>query len=250
MKVLHTISVIISISIACTFSAFAKVVTLSNGEYSPYLSKSLKHGGFVTHIVKEAFEAEGYKVEFKYMPWKRGFEQAKSGSVDGSLIWVKNTDREQFFYFTDPVITLSTAVFQKKGANITWDKLSDFKQYKIGGVIGYAYGVEGLEKQGVVKLQRISNPDNNYKKLEEERLDVVLEDSYVGLETINRLGLADELEMNTKTVQDREHFVIISKNSPRAKELIDAFNKGLAKLRSEGKLEAYRAASLKGEYQL
>ncbi len=228
----------------------ANTITLANGEWAPYMSKSLKQGGFMTQIVKEAFEAEGYQVEFTYLPWKRGFEEAKAGKFDGSLIWGRNSEREQFFHFTDPVITLSTALFQQKSNPISWSDPSDLGKLKVGGVTGYAYGIEEYEKSGQVKIQRIASADNNYKKLSAGRLDVVLEDKDVGMELITQLNLADSIEPNAKTLSDRDYFVIISKQSPRAQELIDAFNRGLAKLKAEGKLDAYRDASFRGEYKM
>ncbi|MEZ8101142.1 substrate-binding periplasmic protein [Vibrio bivalvicida] len=229
--------------------SYANTVKLANGEWAPYQSKSLKEGGFMTQIVREAFEAEGYSVEFSYMPWKRGFEEAKSGNYDGSLIWSKNPDREQHFLYSDTVITLSTALFQQKSKPVTWSSREDLSALKVGGVTGYAYGIEDLEKAGTVKVQRIASAENNYKKLKAGRLDVVLEDMDVGMETITKLGLTGAIEPNSKMLTERDYFVIISKKSPRSQELLEAFNRGLAKLESAGKLDEYRQASIEGKYK-
>lgn len=236
-------------AILFTSVASANTVKLATGEWAPYQSKSLKHEGFITQIVTEAFAAEGYTVELTYMPWKRGFEEAKVGNLDGSFIWSKNPEREASFHYSDPVITLSTSLFQQKGKNISWSTLEDLSKYKIGGVVGYAYGTEELEKQGKLKILRISKAESNYKKLGAGRLDIVLEDTDVGKETVNRLGLSGKIETNSKALTERDYSVIISKKSPKAQELLDAFNRGLAKLKAEGKLDAYREASVKGEYK-
>ncbi|NRB68382.1 MAG: transporter substrate-binding domain-containing protein [Vibrio sp.] len=241
----------LSLAVSLLFATLAQAntVKLANGEWAPYQSKSLKDGGFITQIVREAFEAEGYQVEFTYMPWKRGFEESKAGNFDGSLIWSKNPDREQFFNYTDSVITLSTALFQQKSKPVSWSSKEDLKNLKIGGVTGYAYGVEDMEKAGQLNIQRIASAENNYKKLSAGRLDIVLEDMDVGMETITKLNLTDKIEPNEKTLSSRQYFVIISKKSPRSQELVDAFNRGLAKLKAEGKLDAYREASIRGEYK-
>ncbi|MDN3611911.1 substrate-binding periplasmic protein [Vibrio ostreicida] len=247
-RLIHTL---LCFTASFVFAAFAQAntVKLANGEWAPYQSKSLKNGGFITQIVREAFEAEGYQVEFTYMPWKRGFEDSKVGKFDGSLIWSKNPERQQFFHYTNTVITLSTALFQQKARPVTWSSEEDLAQFKIGGVTGYAYGIEQLENSGKLTIQRIASAENNYKKLSAGRLDIVLEDMDVGMETITNLKLTDKLEPNPKTLTTREYFVIISKKSPRAQELTDAFNRGLAKLEAEGKLDAYRQASIEGKYK-
>ena len=57
----------------------AEVVTLASGEWAPYQSKNLKNGGFISQVITESFAEEGYEVKFVYLPWKRGFEEAKAG---------------------------------------------------------------------------------------------------------------------------------------------------------------------------
>ncbi|EMQ2876637.1 transporter substrate-binding domain-containing protein [Vibrio navarrensis] len=230
-------------------SSLANTVRLANGEWAPYQSKSLKHGGYISHLVTEAFAAEGYNVEFVYLPWKRGFEQTQDGELDGSFLWSRNEERAQHFFYSDKVLTLKTSLFQRKGAQIMWSKPEDLAKYAIGGVIGYAYGVEDLEKQGVVKISRISDADANYKKLAGGRLDIVLEDSNVGQTTVMRLGLTDQIEMNDKPIVERDYFLIVPKKSPRAQEILDAFNRGLAKVLAEGKLQKFEQESIKGNYQ-
>lgn len=229
--------------------ALAEKVTLANGEWAPYQSASLKENGFISQFVKEVFEGEGYEVEFVFLPWKRGFEDTKAGQLDGSFLWSKNPEREAAFIYTDPVISLSSSLFQNVNKPITWAKLTDLSKYKIGGVVGYSYVTDELEKQGVLKIQRIAKSDNNYKKLAAGRLDAVIEDTDVGYEAINRLGLSGKIVPNDKPLSAREYYVIISKKSPRAQELVEAFNRGLAKALASGKLDKYREASNKGEYK-
>ncbi len=100
---------------------------------------------------------------------------------------VKNSEREESFLYSDPVISLSSSIFQRVDKPISWQNLSDLSKYKIGGVVGYSYVTDDLEKQGVLKVQRIAKPDGNYKKLAAGRLDGVLEDTDVGYEAVNRL---------------------------------------------------------------
>ncbi|WP_250657066.1 substrate-binding periplasmic protein [Alkalimarinus coralli] len=243
---------IVLITLTFIFSSFvhsAEKITLANGEWAPYLSEDLKHYGYMSHIVSEAFAEEGIEVDYVFLPWKRGFEDAKEGKYQGSLIWGYNEDRAKHFLYSDTVADLGTSLFHQKGKTIEWSELSDLKNYRIGGVIGYAYGVEELEKQGVLKIDRIGKDVGNYKKLAAGRLDIVLEDTEVGHETINRLGMADKLTAHPKTLQSRKYSVIISKKTPGAQALIDAFNRGLKKLKDDGRYQQFLEASRRGEYK-
>lgn len=228
----------------------AEPVKLANGEWAPYQSEQLKNGGFITQFTKEAFAAAGYEVEFAYMPWTRGYEDAKDGKYDGSIIWSKNAEREADFLFSEPIIRLSTSLFQQKGKNMPISGMSDLAGKRVGGMIGYTYGTEEMEEAGQLKIQRVSDAENNMQKLMHGRLDFVLEDTDVGKELILNMNIGDKIEANPTTINQRDYYLIISKKSPRAQELIDAFNRGMAKLNEDGKLDSYREASARGEYKM
>lgn len=236
------------VTLSFTLNA-AEKITLANGEWSPYLSKDLKHSGYISHIVTEAFAEAGIDVKYVFLPWKRGYESAKEGKFQGSLVWSYNNERGQDFLYSDPVVTLGTSLFYNKSKPISWSKNEDLKQYKIGGVIGYAYGVSELEKQGIIKINRIGNDTGNYKKLVAGRLDVVLEDTEVGHERIIKLGLKDKIAAHPKKLTSSGYSVIISKKIPNAKKLIDAFNQGLKKLKADGRYDKYVEASRRGDYK-
>ena len=227
----------------------AQEITLTNGEWAPYLSEKLKKSGYMSHIVSEAFAAEGIKVKYVFLPWKRAYEDAKTGKYEGSLVWGYNDDRAKDFLFTEPVAKLGTSLFHLKGKTITWDALTDLKNYKIGGVVGYAYGVEDLEKQGVIKITRIGNDKGNYKKLTAGRIDIVLEDTEVGYTLISQLGLSDKITAHPKKLKLRDYSVIISKKAPNAQKLIDAFNRGLKKVMEDGRYQQFVEDSRKGAYK-
>ncbi|WP_020409989.1 substrate-binding periplasmic protein [Hahella ganghwensis] len=230
------------------FWASAEKITLANGEWAPYLSDKLKHDGYMSRIVKDAFAEEGIEVEYVFLPWKRGYEEAKKGVYAGTLIWGYNDERAKDFLYSDTVATLGTSLFYNKSKPIDWSKPEDLSQYRIGGIIGYAYGIEDLEKSGAVKIERIDNDQGNYRKLAAGRLDIVLEDTEVGLESLARYGLADKIEPHQKTLEPRKYSVIFSKNHPKAQELMEAFNRGLKKVIDDGRYDKYLQESRSGAY--
>ncbi|MFC3151662.1 substrate-binding periplasmic protein [Litoribrevibacter euphylliae] len=230
-------------------AAQSQEITLANGEWAPYLSEELKHAGYMSHIVSEAFKEEGITVKYVFLPWKRGYEDAKEGKYEGTLIWGYNEDRAQHFHYSEPVAELGTSLFYQTSNSFDWSKPEDLAKYKIGGVIGYAYGIEELEKQGVVKVDRIGKDVNNYKKLVAGRLDIVLEDTEVGHETIAKLGMTDKITAHPKTLKSRKYSVIFSKKTANGQQLMEAFNRGLAKIKADGRYQQFLEASRRGEYK-
>ncbi|WP_028866284.1 substrate-binding periplasmic protein [Psychromonas aquimarina] len=227
----------------------AQKITLANGEWAPYLSKDLKQYGYISHIVSEAFAEEGIEVEYVFLPWKRGYELAKEGKHDGTLIWGFSEERAADFIYSDVVAVLGTGLFVQKGKNIEWNEIKDISKYNIGGVLGYAYGTEDLEAAGELKIKRISSAEANYKKLASGRLDIVLENGDVGLEIVNHLGLDDKVSLLPKLLTSRDYSVIISKKTAGAQALVDAFNRGFQKLKADGRYQKYIEASRRGEYK-
>ncbi|MBW3696931.1 transporter substrate-binding domain-containing protein [Vibrio sp. T187] len=227
----------------------AEKVILANGEWAPYQSQYLHHSGFVSRVITEAFAEEGYSVEFEFLPWMRGVEKAKLGEIDGTFIWAHSEVREKHFYFSDPVLTLTTSLFHRQGETLEWEKPEDLRKYTIGGVIGYVYGLEELEELGILNIDRIPNDTGNYYKLTSDRIDIVLEDTDVGLDIIDRLNLGREIEADPRKLNNRDYALMISRKSKRSRELIEAFNRGLSKLKADGRIEKYRRESVNGEYK-
>ncbi|WP_432579665.1 substrate-binding periplasmic protein [Vibrio sinus] len=236
-------------ALSVSFLTYGKeVVTLATSEWTPYQSKRLKHDGFVTQIVVEAFEKEGYEVELAYLPWVRGYELVKQGKLDGTFIWAFSKEREKDFLFSEPVIHLALSIFHRSNMQLNWNNPSDFSQYRIGGQIGFDYGLSELEKNETLTIFRIANAEGNYHKLTNNRLDIILDFTDVGYHLINKLGLTGQITASPKPLNTRAYSLLISKQSPRARELINAFNRGIKKMRDSAQIEKYKQASQRGEY--
>jgi len=241
---------VVTIGLGFLFSAalVAETITFANGEWAPYMSPKLKESGYVSDIVVQAYKLEGIDVKWVFLPWKRGFEDAKSGKFQGTAIWGYSEERAKDFHYTDTVLNLETAFFIRKGSNFSWNTIDDLAGKTIGGVIGYAYGIEDAEKAGTVQVSRIGKPEGNYKKLAAGRLDALLEDTQVGLKSVHDLGYDGQIVAYSKPLKSRQYSVIISKQVPNAAHLIEAFNKGLKKLQDSGRFSAIIKAAREGEY--
>lgn len=235
--------------VVATLPCRGNTVYLANGEWPPFQSSRLNHGGFVSHIVAEAFASQGVEVEFTYLPWKRGYQQARFGALDGTFIWGKTSQREESFYFSDAVVGLSTAVFFQSGKEVSWENIPELGQYRVGGVIGYDYGLSEWEQSGTINILRLEDLDVALKMLVKNRLDVVLADVEVGLYTLRKLGLENKVSISEQRFNtDKLFYLLISRQIEAGPELIKAFNKGLTELKQSGQLEALFRANRNGEY--
>jgi polar amino acid transport system substrate-binding protein len=218
-------------------------VAFTTGEYPPYLSRDLPHGGSAARIVEDALAAQGVHVHYQFFPWQRAYEEAREGSrFAGSVMWLKTPAREKDFLYSDPVVVTRSVLFYAKSAPVRWNTLGDLAGLRLGGAQGYFYGEEWarLEQSGVLHVDRVAVDDTNIAKLAKGHIQAVPLELEVGLYTINRMpGMAEQLGYDPKTILEAPMYLLVSRNWPGGAELIRRFNAGLAQLRSNGVPDRY-----------
>jgi len=228
-------------------------IVLSNGEWPPYFSAAFKYGGVGSRIGSEAFALEGIKVTYDYLPWKRGLEFARTGQIEGAIGWRKTPERAKYFYFSTPLLSANVVLFHKEGSLFTWKTLEDIGHMKIGATLGYSYIkklTKAVERNGG-KLEIAPTDEINLQKLAAGRIDIFPCGKAVGyyiLRTKFTPGTADMVRHHPRPLIDSPLYLLISKKTKNAQELISRFNEGLKQLRESGKYEQYELESLKGDY--
>lgn len=189
MRILGLITSIL-IVLLYTHSAFAEryLIRLTNGEWPPYLSKHLPEYGFASHVVTRAFDKVGLDVEYEFYPWQRSYEYAKSGSDlhgrkwHGTLVWTKTENRQEVFYYSDPVIEAEDVLFYRKDNPIDWQDKKDLKGRVFAITQHTAYPMlEDMERKGLITLERAGNYDTLLKRVYFRKIDATPLVKYVGL---------------------------------------------------------------------
>jgi len=231
-----------------------ETVRLTNGEWPPYLSEGLKHYGVASHVVKSAFNNVGINVEYGFFPWKRAYTLAERGTWDGSVVWTPTEERNQNFYFSDPVASDVTVFFHLKSKIFDWKNYSDLKNLRIGATLSYDYGEDFAknEKNGSIKVDRAVKDETGFKKLLVKRLDIFACNLDVGYSLIHKLYPIETASLFTnhpRPVKEAPLVLILSKKLDKNKKLIEKFNQGLKQLIDSGKFDDYFDASRQGKYK-
>jgi len=229
-------------------------IRIANGEWPPFQSKKLKHYGVASRVVTEAFELEGVKVEYQFLPWERGIQLAKQGKINGTMVWSKTPDREKDFMFTDPICFGITVFFHHQDFQFEWQTIDDLKDLRIGGTIGFNYGsvFEEAEKQGKIKVSRVPADKINFRKLLKNRIDIFPLDIETGHDILKKEFPPQEISKFTynkeKPLRTIAYGLMLSKGLKSNENYLKLFNKGLKKLKESGKYDQYFAESARGEY--
>jgi polar amino acid transport system substrate-binding protein len=232
-----------------------ETIEITTGEFAPWTSESLKHGGFSNHVITEAFKQEGYAVNFTFYPWKRVYEAAKAGDrFQASAWWYSSEERARDFYYSDPLLVDSMVFFHLKDNPVPdWKTLDDFKGRRIGATAGYTYTPEFWDaaKSRRLDIQEASTDELNFKKLLKGRIDMFATSDLVGQKLLNEKfepEQAGKVTFNPQPLMSSPGHLLFSRKSTNGEELVVIFNRGLAKLRESGQYDQFWADLIAGNY--
>lgn len=235
-------------------SVLAEKVSMTTGEWPPFISSQLKHYGYISDITTKAFEHQGYTVSTRFTPWKRALKLAEMGSVDVSFAWYKNEERLKLFYYSDAILKTSHVFFHRESLDFDWTVVEDLKGLVVVGSIGYQYtdAFNQAAADGLFSFVRAANNEQAMKMIAAGRADIFPINIQAGYAIVRK-----EMGENGKVLthhprslsQPISSHLVVAKKHPKAKEIIEAFNKGLAELISSGQYLDMEKASQQGKYE-
>ncbi|MDV7338641.1 ABC transporter substrate-binding protein [Terasakiella sp. A23] len=214
-----------------------KVITLATGEFPPHISEKLPEKGTFSEIVTRSFKNAGYKVELKFLPWKRAYNEAKMVKVDGTYSWTPKPKREKDFEFSDPIFVLERRIFVMKESSIHADEIEELTGLRLCRPL--AYTLHGKFEQMVAnhEINLVRPPDmvTCFKFLKEGRVDFIELAYEEGITSARKaMGTLDLVRTLNFLPGQNPNSLGISHSHPQKDELMAAFNTGLQQLRDSG----------------
>jgi len=230
-------------------------IKISNGEWPPFFSKDLKKYGVTSHIVQEAFSLEEVEVNYEWYPWKRALHMAGVGQINASIGWSKTKDREKDFLFSDVIINGDAVFFHLKDQKFDWNTFEDLKNIRIGSIFGYQYDnkIQEIRKIENADIFEVVNEEKLFQMLLKGRFHVIIINLDVGYGILNKYFTSTEaasITYHKKVFHNEKSRLLFSKKIKDNKVLMEKFNKGLQRLKSNGKFEEYYKNSRNGEYEI
>lgn len=223
-------------------SVLAETITLATGEWPPFMGKDIDGHGLHSKMLKTVFAEMGHEVDIKFMPWKRVYELTKKGDYVAAFSWLKTPARQKEMLFPENELALSREVgFYKKSKfpnGLAIKSIDDIKKQnlKVVGISAYWYE-EPIKAKGI-KANFVSNADLAWKMMAGGRGDLMIANANVGtMESQSFLGQGKDKEFGmTAPIKIQPLYVIFSKNHPRGKELIQAYDAAISRLKAAGAL--------------
>lgn len=208
-------------------------VIVSTGEWPPFTSESMDEYGQTSSYLLKALKSQNVEAEFKWFPWKRAYLHAlHHNSVDVSIPWLKNEDREKDFFYSNPLVAVDTVFFHLKGQEIKWDEYNDLKDLHILGTAGYSYSQDidkGIKEKFFFYDVGVSD-EVNLRKLLNKRGHLFPCALQVCEYILKRQFSEEERARITyapKVVSSVNYYAIVSKKHPNARDILSAINRGV-----------------------
>jgi len=219
----------------------AKHVTLVADPYPPY---QYEEGGAIKGIdadlVASAFQAAGYGVRVRLLPWKECLRQLDAEKADGIFQITRTPGREERYVFSDLLRTEETAFFALSNQAIqlseTVDLHEQLKPFTLGVLSGYSYDpiIDSLDP--TMKAQ-VDRQEDLLLGLKEKRFDLTVMDSGVAAFLADKLRISGIERVEGFAVTRELHVAF----RPKCRDLVRAFNAQLAKLKEQGTFERIMA---------
>lgn len=221
-------------------------ITISAGEWPPYLSAELPEQGLAAKLIRDIFLEAGYQVHFQFLPWARAYQDTKQGRYAATAVWMKVPTREADYWYSDAVLEEQFVFFHLASTPFQFKSLDDLRHVHLGGGLGYSYGAafDAALAAGQIKMSRVGDTEQNFRRLLKGRIQAFPEEIHVGYQVLqNELSeFATQISHHPNPLLVNQSFVLFPKNSVQSIALQTIFNRGLAEFRKSGRYQQYFSA--------
>lgn len=219
------------------------------GEWPPLVSKDLEDNGALARLVTETFASQGVEVEYRWAPWRRAYENVKSGEWDGSPGWITSAQRLKEVDFSESLFESYQVFFHLKSVAFDWNEIADLKALTIGATLGYNYGqrFQESEQAGLINVERGASDEVNIKKLVFGRIKIFPLNILTGYDIARKVLTPEQFGLLThhpEKLDDSRSYHLVFSKTEKGIRMRQIFNRGLELARGEGKIDRYLLKAL------
>ena len=227
---------------------------LKNAYYDwlPYqfINENNQLTGLDIELLRNLFGRINYKISYKKQDWNDHLLKLENGELDIAAGAIKTQDRVRYAYFSDAYRTENIALYYRETSNLdlnyktTEEIINVIKknQLRIGLIKGYQFSNDALNSlinsdDNETFLNFVSNDEDNFKMLFQDKVDLILADRLVASTLIWKNNWQKEISTNQNLISSASIHVMFSKASMDSSLLIK-FNSVLGEFKKSGEYNA------------
>jgi polar amino acid transport system substrate-binding protein len=222
----------------------APTLTFVSDPWMPYTgTANAADEGYAIDVLREIYEPLGYKVEYVPTPWSQALDDVENGAAT-ALVCCHISEAPRLVYPQSPIAPMYAAFFVRGDSPWGYAGTESLEGIRLGVIQDYTYAAEidayirqhsGTEQifvaRGTDALTRL------IVALEEGRIDAFVENRPVGELALRELGIEPEAITIAGGVVAPDVFVAFSPALGDARAYADIFDKRLAQLQADGRLD-------------
>jgi polar amino acid transport system substrate-binding protein len=221
------------------------IARITWGDWPPYHSRTIANNGLYTQLIREVYQEVGVSVEFGVFPWKRALLLAHTpdSAWQGSSGWTKTAEREEEFFYTNPMHHGCVMFFHKRKTAFDWTRPETINGLTIGVISGYRSNqlIQDMKDSGLgIKVDEVSEEKFGMRMLNAGRVDAFVSHKGVGKtildQELNRID-SKSITWHPKPLYCDSYHLLFSKQKAGSEYLVQQFNLGLKTLRDNGRYQ-------------
>jgi polar amino acid transport system substrate-binding protein len=242
---------LLALLMPATTLAQEKVVRLATLDWEPYIGQKLPDQGYTAALVREAYRDQGWKVRIEFYPWARALHLARSGEIDGLMPEYFNSSRKNEFIYSFPFPGGPLVLYKRQADDIGFitdpatdqDRALRALQGKRFGVVRGYLNTPVFDAAKYLKKEEANDDATNLRKLVYKRIDLAVIDRRVAEYLIRTQypAFAKQIEPMDPPLADNPLYIAFSLKSPNHIEARAVFNRGLAAMKKDGRIDALYA---------
>ena len=215
----------------------SNVLQLGSGDWPPYTQNVPGNYGLVTELVEATVTQMRLLPRIQWLPWKRNESFLSHGKIYANFPYRKTAERSLKYDFSEPLMYTTTQLYYNKKSvtPVSFEKFSDLKGVRIGGVRGYSY--IGDFQAGGAQLTMVNSDLQLVKLLISNRVNFAALDSFGGFSLLNDLTQLKSFEIGMiakPLYQKSPSRLMVSRHYPNYKQLLRHFNRALLCIKENG----------------
>ena len=220
---------------------FSETIILTGDQWCPFnCSPSSKKLGYMVEIAKIIFERKGHNIDYQVDTMAKSIEKVRSSKAT-AIVAMSKSEAPDFIYPEKSMGSNRDCFYVKAKDKWEFTNLSDLKNRKLGLAEGYSYSPVLTaflldNRLQSVNTESTSPLSDNLKKLDEGKLDTIIENPFVFHYEIKEEKLSDKYE-EAGCTEDNDLYIAFSPKNPRSKEFAKILNEGIDELRKDGTID-------------
>ncbi|UUY06592.1 transporter substrate-binding domain-containing protein [Pseudomonas sp. J452] len=227
-------------------SASGETLTIAGDIWCPInCEPGAERPGIFVELAREIFAESGITVEYQALNWARTLHEVRRGELNAA-IGAGIEDAPDFLFTATPVAQSRNCFFTRADSTWHFNGVPSLAQQRVGVINDYSYGDElnayiDAHRGDSERIQVAAGDkalELNLGKLRLERLDALLENSWVVQAMLARQGKAGELREAGCREPDAPIYLAFSPALPSSARYVELFEQGLQRYRADGRLQA------------